>query len=53
MSHCPRAAVHDVAVGFRVNEALFTATEQRARREGMTMSELIRHALRRELRKAD
>lgn len=50
MSDYTRLPVHDTTVGFRVNEALPTAAEHHARREGMTLSELLRHALRRELR---
>lgn len=52
MSDCSRASVHGAAVGFRVNEALLAAVEARARRDGMSTSELIRHALRREVRRA-
>lgn len=50
MSDYSRLPVHDTAVGFRVNEALLAAAENHARREGMTLSELLRHALRREIR---
>ena len=45
-----RVSVHDCTLRFRANEALVAAAEQKARREGMSLSELIRHALRRELR---
>ena len=44
--------VHDTLVRFRANQTIVTAAEERARREGMSLSELIRHALRRELQEA-
>lgn len=47
-----RSNVHDTMARFRVNEALLSAAEEKARREGMSLSELMRHALRRELREA-
>jgi len=49
MYDCTRAPIHDTAARFRVNEALLAAAQKRARVQGMTMSELFRHALRREL----
>lgn len=52
MSDHPRAQVHDAAVYFRVNKVLLATAEEKARREGMSLSELVRHALRRELREA-
>ena len=52
MSDYSREPVHDAAFRFRVNEALLAAAEVRARQDGMTLSELIRHALRREIREA-
>lgn len=52
MSYAPRAPVHDAAIRFRVNEALLAQAESCARRNGMTVSELLRNALRRELREA-
>jgi antitoxin component of RelBE/YafQ-DinJ toxin-antitoxin module len=52
MCDCTRASVHDAAARFRVNEALLAAAQKRARLQGMTMSELFRHALRRELAEA-
>lgn len=50
MSNPSRLPVHDAAVGFRVNVVLLSAVEARAAHHGMTISELIRHVLRRELR---
>jgi predicted DNA binding CopG/RHH family protein len=47
-----RSNVHDAAARFRVNSDLLTAAEAKARREGMSLSELMRSALRRELREA-
>lgn len=46
------AQVFDITVRFRVNEALAASAAAKARREGMTLSELIRAALRREMREA-
>lgn len=42
----PRANVHDVHIRFRVNHAIVAAAEEKSRREGMSLSELMRHALR-------
>ncbi|WP_157098677.1 ribbon-helix-helix protein, CopG family [Novosphingobium rosa] len=50
MNHCVRAPVHGAAIRFRVAESLLASAEEKARREGMSLSELLRHALRRELR---
>ena len=47
-----RHAVHDSVIRFRVNEALMTAAEAKARQEGMTLSEFLRQAVRREVREA-
>lgn len=47
-----RANIHDAAVRFRVNETLLSAAESKARREGMSLSEFLRQALRRELKEA-
>ena len=47
-----REAVHDTVAAFRVNEGLLAKAEEKARREGMSLSELMRHALRREVREA-
>jgi predicted HicB family RNase H-like nuclease len=44
--------VHDRTVAFRVNVGLFAQAEAAAGREGMSLSELMRAALRRELREA-
>lgn len=44
-----RTEVHNTLARFRVNDALLASATERARREGMTLSELIRAALRREL----
>ena len=46
------APIHDTLVRFRVNEALVASASEKARREGMSLSELLRHALRRELKEA-
>jgi predicted HicB family RNase H-like nuclease len=45
-----RGNVHDTAVRFRANNALIAAAAQKAEREGMSLSELMRHALRKEVR---
>jgi len=47
-----RQAVHNSEARFRVNDGLLFAAEERARREGMSLSEFMRHALRRELQEA-
>lgn len=44
-----RNQVHDMNVRVRVNEALLAKAVAKAEREGMSLSELVRHALRREL----
>lgn len=44
--------VHNKTVQFRVNDALIAAAVAKARRDGMSLSELLRHAVRRELREA-
>ncbi len=46
------SGVHDSLARFRANEALLAAAQKKARRDGMTFSELMRHALRRELENA-
>lgn len=48
----PGTGVHGALARFRVNEELLAAAEEKARREGMSLSELMRHALRREVREA-
>jgi hypothetical protein len=47
-----RAQIHTTVVQFRANQALLAAAHEKARREGMSLSELLRHALRRELKDA-
>jgi len=47
-----RVQVHHVPVRFRVNEAVLAKAQAKAEREGMSLSELLRHALRVELRDA-
>ena len=47
-----RSQVHDSTVQFRANQSLLAEAEAKARREGMSLSELLRHALRRELKEA-
>ena len=46
------AQVHDMTVRFRANNSLVASAAEKARREGMTLSELLRAALRREIREA-
>lgn len=45
-----RAQLHDTPVRFRVNHALIAAAETKARNEGMSLSELLRQAVRREVK---
>jgi len=45
-----RNYVHNAEVRFRVNDALLAAASEKARREGMSLSELLRHAVRKEVR---
>jgi len=47
-----RPSVHGTVLRLSVNGALREAAEQRARSEGMTLSELVRHALRQEMKRA-
>jgi predicted HicB family RNase H-like nuclease len=47
-----RAQIHTTVVQFRANQSLLAAAHEKARREGMSLSELLRHALRRELKDA-
>ena len=47
-----RTDVHNTAVRFRANDALVAAAVEKARREGMSLSELLRHAVRKEVREA-
>ncbi len=41
--------VHNQTAQFRVNGALLASAAEKARRDGMTLSELIRSAIRREI----
>ncbi|MET3287046.1 UNVERIFIED_ORG: putative DNA binding CopG/RHH family protein [Sphingomonas sp. 1057] len=50
MSNLHRSSIHDAHIRFRVANTLLHSAEEKAQREGMTLSELLRHALRRELR---
>lgn len=43
------ANVHNTQVRFRANDGLLTRAAEKARRDGMSLSELMRAALRREL----
>lgn len=45
-----RNDVHNSMVRFRVNDALLAAASVKAKQEGMSVSELMRSALRRELK---
>jgi len=49
-----RGHVHNAAVRFRVSDALLAAAAAtaKAKQEGMSLSELLRHAVRREVRDA-
>jgi|GEM_PF-1512029 len=47
-----RSYVHDVPVHFRANARLLAAAQAKAQREGMSLSELLRSALRREVMEA-
>jgi len=47
-----RAPVHDSVVRFRAPASIIALAEAKARREGMSLSELLRNALRRELKDA-
>lgn len=42
--------IHDVPVRFRLNNALLAKAQAKASADGMSLSELMRAALRRELR---
>ncbi|MGE0776633.1 MAG: hypothetical protein AB7L36_16555 [Sphingomonadaceae bacterium] len=46
-----RSPVHDCVVRFRANGRLLESAEAKAQAEGMSLSELLRHALRQELRR--
>ncbi len=47
-----RASNLDVPVTFRVTPSMMSAAEAKARQEGMSLSELMRHALRNAVREA-
>lgn len=47
-----RREIHNSTVRFRVNCALLAAAQEKALREGMTVSELLRHAIRKEVKDA-
>ena len=44
-----RRPTHDIEARFRINGHLIASAKARAEQQGMTLSELIRQALRREL----
>lgn len=46
------SGIHDGLIRVRANEALIAQAEAKARRDGMTLSEFVRHAVRREVREA-
>jgi len=48
-----RSSVQNVPVQFRANVRLMTAARAKADREGMSLSELMRSALRREIAHAE
>lgn len=45
-----RTEVHNTLARFRVNDALIASAAAKARSDGMTLSEFIRAAIRREVR---
>lgn len=47
-----RSQTHDAAVRFRVNAALLASAEKSARKQGMSLSEYLRAAVRDKLREA-
>lgn len=47
-----RFPVHDSTVRFRVNQTLLAAAAAKAEREGMSLSELMRAAVRRAVKEA-
>ena len=47
-----RQQVHDQSVHFRANSAIVAALSAKATRQGMSLSELLRAAARREVREA-
>jgi hypothetical protein len=47
-----RPSVHGTTLRLSVSAPLREAAEEKARAEGMTLSELVRHALRQEVKRA-
>ena len=47
-----REQVHTSLTAFRINPALLAAASAKAKREGVSLSELLRHAVRKEVRGA-
>ena len=47
-----REQVHTSLTAFRINAALLAAASEKARRNGVSLSELLRHAVRKEVREA-
>jgi len=47
-----RSCIHDAPVQFRANVRLLAAARSKAERQGMSLSELMRSALRREISNA-
>ncbi|WP_171905747.1 hypothetical protein [Sphingobium phenoxybenzoativorans] len=47
-----RLSVHDTTIRFRANSMLVASASERARQQGMTMAEYLRHTMRRSLRDA-
>jgi len=47
-----RTNVHDTSTRFRVNSDLLAAAEAKARQEGMSLSEFLRHAVRQKVKEA-
>ena len=47
-----REQVHTSLTAFRINPALLAAASAKAKREGVTLSELLRHVVRKEVRGA-
>jgi len=45
-----RRLVHDAEVYFRVNQRVLEDAERKARDSGMSLSEFVRHAIRKELK---
>jgi len=47
-----RKQVHTSLTAFRINPALLAAASEKAKRRGVSLSELLRHAVRKEVRGA-